>query len=213
MKTNKQIRIFLSLNITGAVGLLVWWFLFPVLLPIAEAAENFQNLVLDTNWIALNLVGLVSCVLLCLGFPGIYVAHYKFFKPFGFVGLLLTCLGLVLFTAIQYYEILIWPAAAEVHPEMVNAQGLLVSGNVRVVSGLLVSGIILGVGYILFGVASLRTKMYPAIPIWLLMIGAVVFGNGMLFSVRTIGLLFFTSGILWISIHLEIYLSKQTLKS
>ena len=192
MRTNKQISILLSLNIAGSAGLLIWWCLFPVVLPIGDATNNFQNLILDANWTALNLLGLVSCMLLCLGLPGIYIAHYKNFKMSGFVGLLLACTGLVLFTAIQYYETFIWPAAAEVHPEMLQAQGVLVSGHTLVVTGLLVSGFILGAGYILFGIASLRIKMYPVMPIWLLMTGAVVFGNGILFPVRTIGLLFFS---------------------
>ena len=210
MKTNKQIGILLSLNIAGSVGLLIWWCLFPVVLPIGESSENFQNLILDANWTALNLIGLVSCLLLCLGLPGIFLAHYKHFKMSGFIGLLLACTGLVLFTSIQYYETFIWPAAAEVHPEMVQAQGVLVSGHTLVVGGLLVSGIILGAGYILFGIASLCSKMYPAIPIWFLMLGAVLFGNGILFPVRTIGLLFFSTGIIWISVRLRRYLPKHT---
>ena len=210
MKTNKQIGILLSLNIAGSVGLLIWWCLFPVVLPIGESSENFQNLILDANWTALNLIGLVSCLLLCLGLPGIFLAHYKHFKMSGFIGLLLACTGLVLFTSIQYYETFIWPAAAEVHPEMVQAQGVLVSGHTLVVGGLLVSGIILGAGYILFGIASLCSKMYPAIPIWFLMLGAVLFGNGILFPVRTMGLLFFSTGIIWISVRLRRYLPKHT---
>ncbi len=209
MQTQNQTRILLGLNIAGSFGLLTWWCLFPVVLPIGDATDNFQNLILDANWTALNLIGLVSCLLLCLGLPGIYMAHYKHLKMLGFVGLLLACAGLVLFTAIQYYETFIWPAAAEVHPEMVRAQGVLVSGHTLVVGGLLVSGFILGLGFIVLGVAALRTKMYPAIPIWFLMIGAVVFGNGILFSLRTIGLLFFSSGIIWISVRLSRYLPKH----
>ena len=159
----------------------------------------------------LNLVGLASCLLLCLGLPGIFLAHYKHFKMLGFVGLLLACTGLVLFTAIQYYETLLWPAAAEVHPDMVRTQGVLVSGHTSVVMGLLVSGIILGAGYILFGIASLRTEKYPSLPVWFLMLGAMVFGNGMLFPVRTIGLLFFSGGLIWISFRLRKYLSKNNI--
>lgn len=211
MRTNKQISILLSLNIAGSVGLLIWWCLFPVVLPIGDANDNFQNLILDANWTALNLTGLVSCLLLCLGLPGIFIAHYKRFKILGFAGLLLASAGLVLFTAIQYYETLIWPAAAEVNPEMLQAKGVLVSGHTLVTGGLLVSGFILGIGYILLGADSLRTKRYPSVPIWFLMIGAVVFGNGILFPVRTIGLLFFSSGIIWISARLRRYLPKHNI--
>ena len=208
MKTQYQVRILLALNITGSIGLLIWWFLFPILLPIAEASENFQNLILDAHWTALNLVGLISCLLLCLGLPGIFIAHYKHFNILGFIGLLMACTGLVLFTTIQYYETFIWPAAAQLHPELLNAKGALVSGNSHVVWGLLVSGIILGAGYIIFGSTLLRTKLYPSLPVWLLMLGAVVFGNGVIFPLRTIGLILFAGSTLYLSFHLRKHLSK-----
>ena len=37
-------------SIIGRVGLLIWWFLMPVLLPVNDSAENFQNLILDNHW-------------------------------------------------------------------------------------------------------------------------------------------------------------------
>lgn len=203
MKMRKEIRILLSSNIAGSLGLLVWWILFPVLLPIANASENFQDLVLDSNWIAVNLLGLLSCLLLCLGLPGIFLAQHRQFKMYGFLGLLLACTGLILFTAIQYYETFLWPAAGQINPELIFSSGELVSGNSTLVAGLLISGIVLGSGYVLFGIAALKTKKYPKAAIWLLMVGVVVFGNGILFPVRTIGLILFTSGTIWISVHIR----------
>lgn len=203
MKTQSQIRILLNLNIIGSIGLLIWWLLFPVLLPISHASDNFQNLILDPDWTALNLVGLVSSLLLSLGLTGLFLPFNKQFSLTGFIGLLMACAGLIMFTAIQYYETLIWPVAAELHPEMVQAQGILVSGHSLVLSGLIVSGLVLGAGYILFGVAALRTKNYPSMLIWFLMLGAVVFGNGILFPVRTVGLILFTVGTFWISVKLK----------
>jgi hypothetical protein len=203
MKVHKQISLLMDLNITGSAGLLIWWFLFPVILPIGDATENFQNLILDNNWTWLNLVGLVASLLLCLGLPGIYLAHLGDFSKSGFAGILLSCGGLILFTAIQYYETLIWPAAAQTNPELLQTNGPLISGNPGVLAGLLASGIILGIGYILFGMAALRTKKYNKTAILLLMTGAVVFGNGIVFPVRTIGLLLFCSGTIWLSLLIK----------
>jgi hypothetical protein len=210
MNIQNQIRILLILNIAGSAGLLIWWFLFPVVLPIRDASENFQNLILDPNWTVINLAGLVSCLFLCLGLPGIFMLHYKHFEISGFVGLLLSCSGLILFTAIQYYETLIWPAAAQINPGLLETKGALVSGDSNVVLGLLISGIILGVGYILFGGAAIRTKMYPLAPLLCLMSGAVVFGNGVLFPLRTAGLILFVIGTVWLSILIRKQLANQT---
>lgn len=210
MKTQKQIRILSSLNIAGSVGLLIWWMLFPVLLPLENASQNFQNLVLDSRWISVNLLGLISCLFLCLGLPGIYLAHYKHFKMYGFSGLLLACTGLILFTSIQYYETIIWPAAAQINPDLLNSGGALVSGNSAVLTGLLLSGIVLGLGYIIFGIAALKTKKYPKAAIWLLMVGVVIFGNGIIFPVRTVGLGLYISGTLWLSARIRKILPEYT---
>jgi hypothetical protein len=210
MKTQNKIRLLLGLNIAGSTGLLVWWFLFPLLLPISDASGDFQNLILDPDWVAVNLIGLLSCLFLCLGLPGIFVAHQEKFSLSGFAGLLLAVAGLILFTAIQYYETLVWPVVAGVQPEMVRADGALVSGHKLVVSGLLVSGFILGAGYLLFGAASLRARLYPRIPLWFLMLGAVVFGNGILFPVRTAGVILFMSGNIWLSVRIRKSLTEHT---
>jgi hypothetical protein len=211
MKTQKQIQILLNLNIAGSVGLLIWWIMFPVLLPIANASQSFQNLVLDSNWTAINLLGLLSCLVLCIGLPGIFLAQYRQFRMTGFLGLILACTGLILFTAIQYYETLIWPAAAQLNPELLHSDGALVSGNSSVLAGLLISGIVLGSGYVLFGFAALKTKKFNKAGIWLLMVGVVVFGNGIIFPVRTIGLILFISGTIWISVQLNLILMKAYL--
>jgi hypothetical protein len=110
---------------------------------------------------------------------------------YGFPGLLLASTGLILFTAIKYYETFIWPAAGQINPELLEKKGAFVSGNSNVVWGLLISGIILGAGYLLFGWSAIRTKMYPLTPLLFLMSGSVVFGNSMLFPVRTGGLILF----------------------
>jgi hypothetical protein len=202
MKINRIVKTEALLSILGSLGLLIWWFLMPTLLPISDSAENFKNLILDDNWIAVNMIGLISTLLLTLGFPGFYLKNHKKFNGLGFPGLIISSVGLILFTCIQYYETLLWPAAAKVNPELIQVGGALVSGNTGVVAGLLVSGVFLGIGYILFGISALQTKLYPKTPIWFLIIGAPVFGNGIVFPVRTVGLILFCIGTIWVSRHI-----------
>jgi len=54
---NKLIKIQALSSLTEAAGLLVWWFSMPLFLPVAEASENFQELILDPSWIPVNLEG------------------------------------------------------------------------------------------------------------------------------------------------------------
>ncbi len=191
------------LSIIGAVGLFVWWIFMPVFLPIADSSENFKNLILDNNWVQINLIGLISTIFLTLGFAGFYIKYYEKFNKLGFIGLIITLVGLVLFTSIQYYETLLWPAAAKVNPELLQVKGALVNGDLKVAAGLITSGAFLGIGYILFGISALQMKEYPKIPVWFLIIGAPIFGNGIAFPIRTLGLLLFCIGTIWLACNIR----------
>ena len=171
----------------------------PVFLPTADAIDNFKNLILDSNWVVINIIGLISMLFLTLGFPGFYLKSYEKFNKLGFIGLILASTGLILYACIQYYETLIWPAAAQINPELVQVKGALVSGDSFVVAGLLVSGAFLGIGYILFGISALQTKSFSKIPLWFLIIGAPVFGNGIIFPLRTVGILLYCAGTIWLA--------------
>lgn len=200
---NQQFRILLNLNILGSIGLMIWWILFPVLLPIGEAADSFQTLILDSNWVGVNLIGLIACFLLTIGFPSIYLVFRKEFKFYGFIGMLMASAGLIQFTAIQYYETFIWPAAAAVNPELLETSGPLVSGDPALFISLMVSGALLGIGYLLFGISAIKTGKYKQAALWLFMIGAIVFGNGIAFPIRTVGLILFCTGTIWLSINIK----------
>jgi hypothetical protein len=202
MKTIHIVKTEGFLSITGGIGLIIWWSLMPVFLPTAEAADNFKNLILDENWVPINLIGLISTILLTLGFPGFYIHLHNRFNKAGFAGLMIASTGLLLFTCIQYYETIIWPAAAQINPELLQVQGNLVSGDTTVVAGLIISGAILALGYVIFGIASLSIRAYPRVPLWFLIIGAPLFGNGVLFPIRTVGLLLFSLGTIWLAISI-----------
>jgi hypothetical protein len=191
------------LNLIGAIGLMIWWFSMPIFLPVANAENNFQAMVLDNDWILINLAGLISTLFMTLGFPGLYLHEHKKFSRAGFAAMIMALAGLILFTSIQYYETILWPAAANIHSELVHAKGALVSGDPGVITGLIFSGILLGLGFILFGLAAMRAKAYPRLPLWFLILGAPLFGNAVIFPARTAGLILFCTGMIWLSLHIR----------
>ena len=199
MNTQKIVKLEGLLSLIGSICLFVWWFAMPLFIPVAEAEENFQNLVLDPQWTAVNLIGLIAVILLALGFPGFYLKDYAKHRAIGFSGLMLACTGLILYACIQYYETLLWPAAARVHPELVETGGVLLTGDPGIMAGFLASGILLGAGYILFGISALRSRTFSRVPLWFLIAGAPLFGMGMVYPVRTLGLVLFCAGTIWLS--------------
>lgn len=189
---------FFYVNIFGAILLLLWWFSMPVFLPVFEASEDFSRLVLDKDWMWVNLVGLLAVLMLIFGFV-YYLYGFEKFSRLGFVGIILSLLGLMLYACIQYYETIIWPAAGVLYPDLVTVEGALVSGDLGVMAGLLVSGAVLSLGYILFGISALKVKTFPKIPVWMLIVGAPLFGIGLAFMLRTIGAILFAVGTIWLT--------------
>jgi hypothetical protein len=186
------------LSLAGATGLLVWWFMMPLLLPVSGAATHFEDMIRDPQWIPVNLLGLASTLLVTLGFPMFFLQQREVTARMGNTGLMLAFSGLILFTCIQYYETIIWPAAAYSHPELVGVEGALVKGNQGVLSGIL-----LGAGYLMFGISFLVSKTLPRAPLLMLITGTPVFANGIIFPVRTLGLMLFCGGTIWLALHLK----------
>ena len=185
-------------SMIGGASLILWWVLMPLILPVADSAENFQHMVLHTGWIPVNAVGLVAILILILGFPASYILHFHKFGKLSLFGFVFAITGLILYTCIQYYETFIWPAAAQIEPALVELRGALVFGDPAVVAALFVSGGILGIGYILYGIALLKSGSFPKLPVWFLIIGAPVFGLGLVLAIRTVGLILFGAGTIWL---------------
>lgn len=191
MQETVRLRLFSALQIV-AVGLLVlWWIALGVLLPVAEAATHFETMILHSNWVPVNVVGLIGCLLLILTVPVLHCHIQEKRSTLGFAGLIVAEIGLVMFTCIQYYETFLWPVVAQTNPELVSFDGPLVFGAPLVLVPLILSGIFLGAGYILLGIALYIERAVPRYAAILLIAGAVLFGNGVVFPVRTLGLFLF----------------------
>lgn len=109
MKTKKILKLEGLLSLTGSIALFTWWFAMPLFLPVADAGDNFQNLILDPQWTAVNLIG----------------------------------------------------------------------------------------------ITALRNRIFHRVPLWFLIVGAPLFGMGILYPLRTLGLVLFCAGTIWLSLGLR----------
>ncbi len=185
-------------NIAVGVLLPLWWILMGIGLPVSEAINNFDVLIVHPNWVPINLVGLVGCILWFISVPSFFLYKHEKAGWARFIGTVLVGVGVVLFTCIQYYETFLWPTVAKSNPELVKIEGALVFGAPLIVVPLVISGVVLGVGYIVLGISLFKSRVLPVPTILLLTFGAVIFGNGIVFSIRTIGMLAFVIALIWI---------------
>ena len=134
---------------------------------------------------------LLSTALLLLGLVGLYTSQSQAAGILGLVGFLVAFLGTVLLAGVLWFELFITPGLATEAPELVGEELGLPGFILMLLFG--------AVGWVLFGVATLRAGVYPRWAAVLLIVGGVLAYfplplAGIIFSVAIawLGLLLFT---------------------
>ncbi len=140
------------------------------------------------------LLYLISTALLLLGLVGLYISQSQAAGILGLVGFLVAFLGTVLLAGALWFELFITPALATEAPGLLEAELGLPGFILMLLFGT--------VGWVLFGVATLRAGVYPRWAAILLIVGgAIAFFPlplaGIIFSVTVayLGFLLFTGQV------------------
>src|SRR3712207_4052471 len=141
-----------------------------------------------------SLANLLAAVLLQIGLVGLYARQSEAAGPLGLAGFLVAFLGTALVTGFLWAGLFIVPALAVEAPAFLNE----LEGPPP---GFFLSLITFGVGWLLFGITTLRARVYPRITVILLIIGAVIISRplpftGIVFAIAVTWLCFdlFTGG-------------------
>ena len=145
-----------------------------VLLLIAELLEllpafddyPFSELALTGMFFFQQVLYLFGLILLSVGLIGLYVRQSRVAGPLGLVGFLVAFVGTVFFTGFFWANIFVTPALAVGAPEFLDLGGRF--------PGFFLSLFIYAVGWLLFGLASLRARVYPRAPVVALIVGAAL---------------------------------------
>ena len=140
------------------------------------------------------LLYLISTALLLLGLVGFYTSQSQAAGILGLVGFLVAFLGTVLLAGALWFELFITPALATEAPGLLEAELGLPGFILMLLFG--------AVGWVLFGVATLRAGVYPRWAGVLLIVGGVIAFFplplvGIIFSVTVayLGFLLFTGQV------------------
>jgi hypothetical protein len=131
--------------------------------PQSVTAATSASIIVDVSFV-------VASMLIILGLVGLYARQAEQAGTLGLIAFLVTFIGTVMLSGSAWSEAFITPAVAEAAPELLGADP----------SGLLAAGVILtfglfALGWLLFGLASLRARVLPRGAAVLLMVGAVLF--------------------------------------
>jgi uncharacterized membrane protein (UPF0136 family) len=124
--------------------------------------ENFSEVAATAPWVAEALLHLLGAVLLLFG---LYARQSEAAGHLGLVGFLVAFLGTALVAGVSWGDVFVVPILADAAPEVLDAGPPL---------GIILSFGVFTVGWVLFGLATLRARVYPRVAAVLLMVGAVL---------------------------------------
>lgn len=131
--------------------------------------ENFAVAAATGSYILFALLSLLGAILVLGGLVGLYARQSEQAGPLGLVGFLVTFLGMALVVGASWASTFTEPALAQVAPELLaqDPPGWLDFGFT-------LTYVLASLGWLLFGVATLRAGVYPRAAAILLIVGAVI---------------------------------------
>jgi hypothetical protein len=140
------------------------------LLSLATESENMSVSATTPSYAFSSLLYLLGAVLLLLGLVGLYIRQSEAAGILGFVAFLVAFFGTGLALGATWAELFVAPSLAVEAPRVLDAEptGMLALGFT------LTFFVFLPLGWLLFGVASYRARIYPRGATILLMVGAVI---------------------------------------
>ena len=137
------------------------------LLSLATESENMSESATTAPHIFTFLLYLLGSVLVLVGLVGLYVRQSEAVGVLGLVGFAVAFLGTSLVLGVVWAQLFIAPFLAVQAPRVLDTEptGAL---------GFTLTFALLAVGWLLFGVAALRARVYPRAAAIVLMVGAVI---------------------------------------
>ena len=197
MKKKLILDVFsISLVISGIL-LIIWWALLGISQMFSNSGDSLSQLVQSTTWIPINIIGLVAALFLVIGLIRILFEDESSLELLGFLGVILSIFGVVLFTSVQFDETFVWPLLARYSDNLLEINGPMFT-NLSWLSIYIIMGVLFALGFI--AIQSLRRNIFPKIPSILMIIGAPIFGGGLYvpLMIRTMGLILLSISFIWI---------------
>jgi hypothetical protein len=126
----------------------------------------------SSAWVITLSLEVLAAYLGFLALVGLYARQATQSGGFGFASFIVASLGTALNIGVVWAGAFIVPSLTAVAPQFIDAGELAPSGTLAV--GSISAMLLLTVGWGLFGIASLRAKVLPTAPSWLLILGAIL---------------------------------------
>lgn len=147
-----------------------------------------------TTWLILLVLSIVAAYLVLVALIGLYARQAEETGRLGLAAVVIASLGTAMFIGFNWGGGFIVPALTSAAPEFLDQ--IEAAPPASVALGFISTFVIFALGWLLFGVASLKAKVFPTIPSWLLIIGAIL---GLVSRIADLGIpsVLFGLGLAW----------------
>lgn len=171
MRSSNLIRIGGLVAVVAGVLLLLLADLWNLLLEvIVGGSENFSEFAVTTSWTVLSAMYLIGALLLLVALGGLYARQSEAAGALGLVGFLAALVGTGLLAGMMWTLAFVVPSVAIEAPAFLDAEQT--AGPLDM--GFMLSGIAVALGWALFGVATLRARVFPRTAAIVLIVGALL---------------------------------------
>jgi hypothetical protein len=125
-----------------------------------------------TTWLILLDLSIIATYLGLKALIGLYARQVEESGRFGLAAFVIASFGTVMNIGFNWGGGFIVPALTSAAPEFLDQVADAPPGIVA--TGFISTFALFALGWLLFGMASLRAKIFPAFPLWLLMVGAIL---------------------------------------
>jgi hypothetical protein len=168
MRTGSLIRWGgLSALFSGLTGIIAEFALY-----LTTGDLSISQAALTSQWFAFVSIAVLSTILSILGLVALFARQKQKMRGYGSAAFALAVGGTMLVFGHQWSGLFVVPVLAQTAPDILNS--ITTNTTSILAGGIVLSIFIMALGWILFGIASLRAKILPAGSIWLVMIGAVL---------------------------------------
>jgi len=139
------------------------------LLSFTIESENMSESATTAPYVFTFLLYLIGIVLLLIGLVGLYVRQSEASGILGLVGFLVAFLGTALVLGAVWAQLFVAPSVAVEAPEFLDTEP---TGALAL--GFTLTFALVALGWLLFGMATLRARVYPRSAAIVVIVGAVV---------------------------------------
>ena len=150
----------------------VLWVILPVVFLVSFGDQPGSVAASTTTWTLVHIFDLLASILIFLGLVGLYARQAEKAGALGLIAFLIAFTGTAMMFSESWANNFVVPVLAEATPELVDTAVTALPGTLKV--GFMLTFGLFGLGWLLFGLASLQASVLPRGPAILLMVGAVL---------------------------------------